>query len=74
MTYPGRSSCLSGRTGLLLLVTAQEGHGGVSRGHSSQWERLPIGRQVGEGPNRLLQGADGRTRWAWSDSKARRTN
>jgi hypothetical protein len=67
MTYPGRSSCLSGRTGLLRRQRCRKGTEELA-------EAIVANGSVGEGPNLLLQGADGRTRWAWSDSKARRTN
>jgi hypothetical protein len=47
-----------------VLATGREGHREVSRGHSSQ-------RRADEGLNPLWQGADGDTRWMWSNSKVR---
>ena len=58
---PGEPDYLAGNSG--------DGHGGVSRGRSTD-EPRQVGGQRREGPNLVWQGAGEKTRWTWSDSKA----
>ena len=63
MTYPGRSLHLSGRARL-----PQRKRSG--KGVEKSAEAIVVS-ESDEGLNLLRQGADGETRWMWSNSKAR---